>query len=76
VLSLYYFEKPNLKEIGEVLGVSESRVCQLHNQALMRLRGHARPGGKSCRQAPSRQQRDAGDAAPRPMCVWTRTSRF
>jgi RNA polymerase sigma factor FliA len=28
----------NLKEIGEVLGVSESRVCQLHSQAVVRLR--------------------------------------
>jgi RNA polymerase sigma factor FliA len=39
VLSLYYDEELNLREIGEVLGVSESRVCQIHNQALLRLRG-------------------------------------
>lgn len=38
VLSLYYDEELNLKEIGEVLGVSESRVSQLHSQALLRLR--------------------------------------
>jgi RNA polymerase sigma factor for flagellar operon FliA len=38
VLSLYYDEELNLREIGEVLGVSESRVCQLHGQALSRLR--------------------------------------
>lgn len=38
VLSLYYDEQINLKEIGAVLGVSESRVCQLHGQALLRLR--------------------------------------
>jgi len=38
ILSLYYDEELNLKEIGEVLGVSESRVCQLHGQALVRLR--------------------------------------
>ncbi|MCJ8167932.1 RNA polymerase sigma factor FliA [Atopomonas sediminilitoris] len=38
VLSLYYDEELNLKEIGEVLGVSESRVCQLHSQAASRLR--------------------------------------
>jgi RNA polymerase sigma factor for flagellar operon FliA len=38
VLSLYYDEELNLKEIGAVLGVSESRVCQLHGQALARLR--------------------------------------
>ena len=38
VLSLYYDEELNLREIGQVLGVSESRVCQLHGQALMRLK--------------------------------------
>lgn len=38
VLSLYYDEELNLKEIGEVLGVSESRVCQLHSQCAARLR--------------------------------------
>jgi RNA polymerase sigma factor for flagellar operon FliA len=38
VMSLYYDEELNLKEIGETLGVSESRVCQIHGQALTRLR--------------------------------------
>lgn len=38
VMALYYDEELNLKEIGEVLGVSESRVCQIHGQALARLR--------------------------------------
>lgn len=38
VLSLYYDEHLNLKEIGAVLGVSESRVSQLHSQALGRLK--------------------------------------
>ena len=38
VLSLSYDEELNLREVGEVLGVSESRVCQLHGQALVRLR--------------------------------------
>lgn len=37
-LSLYYERELNLREIGEVLGVSESRVCQIHGQALARLR--------------------------------------
>src|SRR4051812_6974821 len=43
VMSLYYDEELNLKEIGAVLGVSESRVCQIHGQALIRL--HARMTG-------------------------------
>lgn len=38
VISLYYVDELNLREIGEVIGVSESRVCQLHNQTLLRLR--------------------------------------
>lgn len=37
VLSLYYDDELNLKEIGRVLGVSESRVCQIHAQAMQRL---------------------------------------
>jgi RNA polymerase sigma factor FliA len=39
VLSLYYYEDLNLKEIGKVLRVTESRVSQLHAQAISRLRG-------------------------------------
>jgi RNA polymerase sigma factor for flagellar operon FliA len=39
VLSLYYFEDLNLKEIGRVLDVTESRVSQLHTQAVLRLKG-------------------------------------
>ena len=38
VLSLYYEQELNLKEIGAVLQVTESRVCQLHGQALLRLK--------------------------------------
>ncbi|MCG8435776.1 MAG: RNA polymerase sigma factor FliA [Gammaproteobacteria bacterium] len=38
VMSLYYDEELNLKEIGLVLGVSESRVCQIHGKALLRLK--------------------------------------
>ena len=39
VLSLYYYEDLNLKEIGKVLRVTESRVSQLHAQAISKLRG-------------------------------------
>ena len=38
MMSLYYVEELNLKEIGEVMGVSESRVSQIHGQALARIR--------------------------------------
>lgn len=38
VLSLYYEEELNLREIGAVLGVSESRVCQIQGKAMLRLR--------------------------------------
>ncbi|MDN5344683.1 MAG: polymerase sigma factor FliA [Clostridia bacterium] len=38
VLTLYYYEGLTLKEIGRVLGVSESRVCQLHGRAVANLR--------------------------------------
>lgn len=42
VLSLYYDDEFNLREIGEVLGVSEARICQIHAQALTRLRSKMR----------------------------------
>ncbi len=38
VVTLYYFENLTLAEIGKVLGVTESRVCQLHTRAMLRLR--------------------------------------
>ncbi|MEM0515334.1 RNA polymerase sigma factor FliA [Pseudoalteromonas sp. YIC-827] len=38
VLSLYYNDEMNLKEIGHILAVSESRVSQIHSQAMIRLR--------------------------------------
>jgi RNA polymerase sigma factor for flagellar operon FliA len=39
VLALYYEEDLNLKEVGKILGVSESRVSQIHSQAMLRLQG-------------------------------------
>lgn len=38
VIAMYYDNEMNLREIGHVLGVSESRVCQIHSQATLRLR--------------------------------------
>ena len=38
VMGMYYEQEMNLKEIGVVLGVSESRICQLHSQAVSRIR--------------------------------------
>ncbi len=40
VLTLYYFEGMTLAEIGEILGVTESRVCQIHTKAVAQLRTH------------------------------------
>ena len=42
VMGLYYEEELNFREIGETLGVSESRICQLHSQAIARLRSQLR----------------------------------
>jgi len=42
VLSLYYYEELTMKEIGKVLKLTESRGCQLHSQATLRLRGSVR----------------------------------
>jgi len=39
VISLYYFEELTLKEIGEVMSISESRVSQIHTRAVKKLRG-------------------------------------
>lgn len=38
LIALYYHENMTLKEIGEIINVSESRVCQLHAQAILRLK--------------------------------------
>ena len=47
VITLYYYEDLTLREIGEVLGVTESRVSQLHTKAILRLK--ARLGGSVAR---------------------------
>jgi len=45
VISLYYYEELTLKEIGEVLGFTESRICQLHKQAVSKLKAWIRRHG-------------------------------
>jgi RNA polymerase sigma factor for flagellar operon FliA len=42
LMLLYYARDLNLCEIGEVLSVTESRVCQIHGQAVLRLRARLR----------------------------------
>jgi RNA polymerase sigma factor for flagellar operon FliA len=57
VMALYYEEELNLREIGEILGVTESRVCQLHSQAVARLRSRVhegKPGQKKPARAAAR----------------------
>ena len=53
VVTLYYYEELTLREIGEVLGVTESRVSQLHTKAILRLRsrlhGRCAAAGSRCR---------------------------
>ena len=47
VVTLYYYEELTLREIGEVLGVTESRVSQLHTKAILRLKAHIASAGGS-----------------------------
>ncbi len=46
VMALYYDEELNLRQIGEVLNVSESRVCQIHGQAVVRIRARLKEWGQ------------------------------
>jgi RNA polymerase sigma factor for flagellar operon FliA len=39
VISLYYYEGLTLAQIGQVMGVTESRICQMHTKAVLGLRG-------------------------------------
>ena len=59
VLSLYYYEGLTLAEIGEILGVTESRVCQIHTKAVLLLRGQL----SERRSAASAAGRDAANRA-------------
>jgi RNA polymerase sigma factor for flagellar operon FliA len=40
VLSLYYLEDMHLREIAEVFGLTESRICQIHSQAILGIRSY------------------------------------
>jgi RNA polymerase sigma factor for flagellar operon FliA len=40
VLALYYHEDLHLREIAEVFGLTESRICQIHSQAVLSIRAH------------------------------------
>ena len=40
VVALYYYEELTRRKIGEILGVTESRVSQLHTKAILRLKAH------------------------------------
>jgi len=46
VVVLYYYENLTLKEIGAVLNVSESRVCQIHSKVMLRLKAHFKRMGE------------------------------
>ncbi len=46
VLTLYYYEGLTLAEIGLVLGVTESRVCQIHTKAVLHLRARLSAGDR------------------------------
>jgi len=52
VVSLYYYDEMTMKEIGKILDITESRVCQLHTQAILRMRGTMKDARHSTRCAP------------------------
>ena len=61
VVTLYYYEELTLREIGEVLGVTESRVSQLHTKAILRLKAASRRRDRRrpCRVASASGRRSA-----------------
>jgi RNA polymerase sigma factor FliA len=63
VLSLYYYEGLTLADIGEILGVTESRVCQIHTKAVLQLR--ARLSDRTSDQADASSRSKAGPRGSR-----------
>lgn len=66
ILEMYYGSELTLRDIGAVLGVSESRVCQLHTQAIAKLRermGRVAPEPPAARPTPARFRGDTETAA-------------
>ena len=67
MIALYYYENLTLREIGEVLGVTESRVSQLHTKAVLRLRRLTKPDSvETGRRHPSGSPSIAWKAIARP----------
>lgn len=60
VMSLYYEQELNLREIGEVMEVTESRVCQLHSQAVLRLRTQVLGELETKKRGRKRKDKNAG----------------
>jgi RNA polymerase sigma factor FliA len=52
LVTLYYHEELTMKEVGSVLGLTESRVSQLHSQAMLRLKGYLRDHFGATKEAP------------------------
>lgn len=63
VLTLYYLEGLTLAQIGEVIGVTESRVCQIHTKAILQLRAHIEPSERHTSGASIIQSRRRGATA-------------
>jgi RNA polymerase sigma factor FliA len=55
ILSLYYYEKLNLRQIGEVLHITESRVSQIHSRVIARLRSHILHVERPAKRSPERR---------------------
>lgn len=66
MMALYYEQDLNLREIGEVMGVTESRVCQLHSQAVARLRAAIVGTEEGGRAAPLAKRRGRKPKATQP----------